>query len=44
MRIGPDCSALEQRIEDRVRAERIPGAALAIVHGEEIMYARGFEV
>jgi CubicO group peptidase (beta-lactamase class C family) len=35
---------LEQQIEQLIREARIPGLALAIVRGDEVVYARGFGV
>ncbi len=36
--------ALEQQIQQRMQAQKVPGFALAIVKDEEIIYARGFGV
>ena len=35
---------LEQRVEERMRAAKVPGLALAIVRDGEVTYARGFGV
>lgn len=35
---------LETQLLDQMRAARVPGAALAIVQGEEVIYANGFGV
>lgn len=37
-----DRDALERQIEDRMQAGRVPGLALAIVHGQDVIYAKGF--
>jgi len=39
-----DIAALEGRIEERMRAGRVPGLALAIVRGDAVLHARGFGV
>ncbi|MBI3970871.1 MAG: beta-lactamase family protein [Chloroflexi bacterium] len=39
-----DVGQLEQYVEEQMRACRVPGLALAIVQGEEVVYARGFGV
>src|SRR5438093_8086977 len=36
--------ALEQRIADAMGAAGVPGLALAVVQGDEVVYARGFGV
>ncbi|MHB8600901.1 MAG: serine hydrolase domain-containing protein [Ktedonobacteraceae bacterium] len=36
--------SLEQQIQQRMQAQKVPGLALAIVKDEEIIYARGFGV
>jgi CubicO group peptidase (beta-lactamase class C family) len=33
---------LEQSIDTFMQAEQVPGLALAIVQGQEVIYARGF--
>jgi CubicO group peptidase (beta-lactamase class C family) len=35
---------LEQQIETQMKAGHVPGFAIAIVHGQEVIYARGFGV
>jgi CubicO group peptidase (beta-lactamase class C family) len=35
---------LEQQIEATIRAVRVPGMALAVVQGQEVVYVRGFGV
>jgi CubicO group peptidase (beta-lactamase class C family) len=37
-------SGIEARIEREMAAHRLPGFALAIVRGDEVLYARGFGV
>src|SRR5215470_7018653 len=37
-----DWPILVSRIDEQLRAAQIPGLALAVVHGEEIIFARGF--
>ncbi len=41
---GPDFSAVDAYIEAELEADRVPGAALAIVRGDRIVHARGFGV
>ena len=41
---GPDFSAIDSYIEAEMEADRVPGAALAIVHGDRVVHARGFGV
>ena len=38
----PDFSALEQTIADELKATHTPGAALGIVRGDRLIYAKGF--
>ena len=35
---------LEQSVEEHMQVAQVPGVALAIVQGQEIIYARGFGV
>jgi CubicO group peptidase (beta-lactamase class C family) len=35
---------LERRLDEAIAAARVPGLALAVVRGEEVIYARGFGV
>jgi CubicO group peptidase (beta-lactamase class C family) len=35
---------LEQSVEEQMQAAQVPGVALAIIQGQEIIYARGFGV
>jgi len=37
-----DWTALESRIDEQLQAAQVPGLALAVIHGREIIYARGF--
>ena len=39
---GPDFAAIDRYVEDEMGAQRIPGLALAIVHGNRIAHLRGF--
>jgi len=39
---GPDLAAIDAFVEDRMRRHGIPGIALAVVHGDEVIHARGF--
>jgi CubicO group peptidase (beta-lactamase class C family) len=39
-----DWPTLESRIDEQLRAAHVPGLALAVIHGQEIIYARGFGV
>jgi CubicO group peptidase (beta-lactamase class C family) len=39
---GPDLAAIDAFVEDRMRRHGIPGIALAIVRGGEVIHARGF--
>src|SRR5215213_7579287 len=39
-----DYGELEQLISDKMREAIVPGLALAIVQGDEVIYARGFGV
>jgi CubicO group peptidase (beta-lactamase class C family) len=40
--VAPDFAAIEAYISAEMHAERIPGLAVAIVRGTDIVYARGF--
>ncbi|MBC7222522.1 serine hydrolase [Candidatus Bipolaricaulota bacterium] len=37
-----DFEALEEFVRERMRRTRLPGVSLALVRGEEVVYARGF--
>lgn len=39
---SPDLSAVDAYVEDRMGDARIPGLALSIVHGNRVIYSRGF--
>ena len=39
-----DVSKLEQGIEEQMKTAKVPGLALAIVRGQEVIYAQGFGV
>lgn len=39
---GPDLAAIDAFVEDRMRRHGIPGIALAVVRGGEVIHARGF--
>lgn len=39
---GPDVAALDAYVEAELRADRVPGAALAVVQGVRIVQLRGF--
>jgi CubicO group peptidase (beta-lactamase class C family)/membrane protease YdiL (CAAX protease family) len=39
---GPDFAAIDRYVEDEMDAQRIPGLALAIVHGNRVAHLRGF--
>ena len=39
---GPDLAAIDAFVEDRMRRHGIPGIALALVRGDEVIHARGF--
>jgi len=39
---GPDLAAMDAFVEDRMRRHGIPGIALAVVRGGEVIHARGF--
>ena len=39
---GPDFAAIDRYVEDEMGAQRIPGLALAVVHGNRIAHLRGF--
>lgn len=39
---SPDFAAIDAYVAKEMGSERIPGVALAIVHGNEIVHARGF--
>lgn len=41
---APDFTKLEQLVADEMKATNSPGAALAIVRGTDILYAKGFGV
>jgi len=41
---GPDFKAIDAYIEAEMESDRVPGVALAIVHGDRIVHARGFGV
>lgn len=41
---GPDFCAIDAYVEAEMEADRVPGAALAIVRGDRIVHARGFGV
>jgi CubicO group peptidase (beta-lactamase class C family) len=38
----PDFEILEEFLRERMRRTRLPGVSLALVRGEEVVYARGF--
>ena len=38
----PDFEVLEEFLRERMRRTRLPGVSLALVRGEEVVYARGF--
>ena len=40
--VGPDYGAIDQYVDSQVDANRFPGAAVAVVDGESVVYARGF--
>lgn len=40
----PDFAALERLVRDELKATRTPGAAVAVIAGGELVYARGFGV
>jgi len=40
--VATDFAAIDAYLEAEMRADRVPGVALAIVHGEQIVYLRGF--
>jgi len=39
---SPDFSAIDQYVKGRMRSARIPGIALAIVKGDQIIYSKGY--
>ncbi len=39
---GPDFAAIDAYVEAEMRANRVPGVGLAIVHGSQIVHVRGF--
>jgi CubicO group peptidase (beta-lactamase class C family) len=39
---APDVAAIDAYVQAEMRADRVPGAALAIVHGKEVVHMRGF--
>lgn len=39
---GPDFAAIDAYVEAEMRANRVPGVGLAIVHGPQIVHMRGF--
>ncbi len=39
---GPDLDAIDAFVEDRMRRHGIPGIAIAVVKGDEVIHARGF--
>jgi CubicO group peptidase (beta-lactamase class C family) len=41
---GADVSAIDAYVEAEMQATRLPGVALAIVHGDQIVHLRGFGV
>jgi hypothetical protein len=40
---GPDLAAIDRYVRSEMDAQRIPGLALGIVHGDRIMHVQGFE-
>lgn len=40
----PDFAAIDAYVEAEIKADRVPGLALAIVRGEEILHLRGFGI
>jgi CubicO group peptidase (beta-lactamase class C family) len=38
----PDFSAIDRYVEEEMEADRVPGLALAIVRGDEVVHLRGF--
>jgi len=40
--VAPDVAAIDAYVEQEMRADRVPGVALAIVHGNQIVHTRGF--
>ena len=40
----PDFAAIDSHVQDTMRALRIPGLALAIVQGDQIVHLTGFGV
>ena len=41
-RSGPDLAAVDRYIERQMAANRVPGLALAITHGDEVVYLEGY--
>ncbi len=39
---APDMAAVDAYVQAEMRADRVPGLALAIVHGNQIVHMRGF--
>ena len=42
--IAPDYAAIDTYVETQMRDTHIPGVALAIVHGDQIVHAKGFGI
>ena len=40
--VSPDLDAIDQFLEEQLAANRIPGAAVAITHGDEILFLKGY--
>ncbi len=41
-RSEPDLDAIDRYIEDEIAANRVPGLALAITRGDEVLYLEGY--
>jgi CubicO group peptidase (beta-lactamase class C family) len=41
-RAEPDTAAIDAYVLEQMRADRVPGVALAIVRGDKVVYARGY--
>ena len=39
---GPDLAAIDRYVRSEMDAQRIPGLALGIVHGDRIVHVQGF--
>ena len=42
MNQGLDYEAIDSYVEEQMRANRVPGLAIGIVQGDQILYLRGY--